>query len=133
MNRYEMMLLIDPNLGDEKIAELITKIEDKVKSWGGEIEKTEKWGIRRLASKALNAKRLTQAFYAMVFFKAEPTVPEKLRGFLKVTETVVRYQIGRTVVIPQPQRRDVPTAEKKEAAVEAVFVGEIQGEALGKS
>mgnify|MGYP001575375826 CR=1 FL=1 len=62
MNRYEMMLLIDPNLGDEKIGELITKIEDKIKSWGGEIEKTEKWGIRRLASKALNAKRLTRAF-----------------------------------------------------------------------
>jgi small subunit ribosomal protein S6 len=122
---YELFLLIDPNLGDEKIAEMIVKVEDKIKGWGGEIIKTDKWGLKKLASLVKKAKKLTQAYYTIIYFQSESTLPEKLRGYLKVTEHLVRYSVINSEATPQPAATAV-------AAAEAVFVGEIQGEGLGQ-
>lgn len=121
MRPYELFLLIDPNLGDEKISEMIVKVEDKIKGWGGEIIKTDKWGLKRLASIVKKAKKLTQAYYTIIYFQSPSTLPEKLRGYLKVTEHLVRYSVISSEEVPQPA-----------AAAEAVFVGEIKGEGLGQ-
>ncbi len=114
MNAYEMVLMFDASLGTEKIEGLIAKIEGKATSLGAEIEKTDKWGVRRAASKIKKAKKLTQVYYALVFFKSPSSVPAELQKYLKVTEGVVRYSILCAV----------PKEEKPEAQV--VNVGEIK-------
>lgn len=120
MNEYELTLILDPNLGEEKINAMVTKVEDKIKSLGGEIDKTEKWGIKKLSSIMKKAKNLTQAYYALVRFRGAPSLPAELQAYLKVTENVVRYMISRAVELPPPQER----IEGK--PMEAVNVGEIQ-------
>ena len=129
MNAYEMVLMFDANLGTEKIEGLIGKIEDKAKSFGAKIEKTDKWGVRRAVSKIKKAKKLTQVYYAIVFFQSPSNVPLELQKYLKVTEGVVRYSILSAVPVAAAAGKE----EKPE--VQAVNVGEIKeiGAAGGES
>ena len=129
MNAYELMLLFDPNLGEEKIGQIISKIEGKIGSLGGELEKTDKWGVRNLPGRLKSAKKLKQAYYAVVFFKGASDLPGKLQGFLKVTENIVRYSTQRSQPKPEAEIEGAPQE------VEAINVGEIKGaeEALGES
>ena len=128
MNPYELILIFDPNLGEEKTGNLLTKIEDKIKHLGGEIDKIEKWGVRRLASIIKKAKSLTQGYYVLVRFKSAPSVPAELRSFLKVSENIVRYFVSREVIAEEGHVRK----EVVGAPAEAVEVGEIKGKPLGE-
>jgi small subunit ribosomal protein S6 len=124
LTSYELMLLIDPGLGEEKTEALLTKVANKIKTLGGEIEKTDKWGTKKLASIVHRAKKLTSAYYVVIYFKSATSLPAELRNFLKVTEEVVRSSIMHAV------------EKTLEPAVEAVNVGEIKevaGELGGES
>ncbi len=133
MNSYELMLLFDPNLGEEKIGGIVSKIEGKVKSLGGELEKTDKWGIRKLPSRIKKAKKLTQAYYVVIYFKGKTSLPGDLQSYLKVTENIIRYSILHGVAKPEAEIAGKPLEAKEE--VEAVHIGEIKeaGESLGES
>jgi small subunit ribosomal protein S6 len=121
---------MDPGMGEEKVSQVVTKIEEKIKSLGGEIEKTEKWGVKRLASLVKKAKSLTQGVYTMIRFKSAPSLPAEIKAQLKVNENVVRYFLSKAVILPEPapDRRAIPGAP-----VDAIAVGEIKGEPLGES
>lgn len=128
MNPYELIMLFDTNLGEEKIGQFVSKIEEKIKGWGGGEIKTEKWGTRRLNSIMKKAKALTQAYYVLIRFQSPPGLPAELQSYLKVSESVVRYFISRAVEVEAPP-------ERKEIAgipIEAVSVPEIKGEPLGE-
>ena len=130
MNEYELILLFDPGLGEEKIDQVLARTAEKIKAAGGEVEKTEKWGSRRLASTIKKARGLTQGYYVLMVFRSAPSLPAELRALLRVTESVVRYFFSRAVAA------SAPTSEKKTMAavtVEAVDVGEIKGAPLGES
>lgn len=139
MNSYELMLLFDPNLGDEKIGQIVSKIEGKVASLGGELGKTDKWGAKNLPVRLQKAKKLKQAYYVVVYFKSETSLPGQLQNYLKVTENIIRYSVFRSQAEPLPEIEGAPPppgAElKSKEEIEAVDVGEIKGaeEALGES
>jgi small subunit ribosomal protein S6 len=109
------MLIFDPNLGEEKIKTLITKIEDKIKSLGGEITKTDNWGSKRLANTFQKARKMVFGVYVVVFFKALSGLPVQLTGYLKVTEDLARYSVYRAEELPAEPAEEKP-AEKKEEA-----------------
>lgn len=130
MNDYELILIFDPNLGEEKTSAVVGKIEEKIGILGGEVEKVDKWGARRLSSMIKKAKNMTQGYYVLIRFKSRPSVPAELKAFLKVSENVIRYFVSRAVVIP------VGTSARKAAgpaAPEPVVIGEIKGKPLGES
>ena len=49
MNQYEVMYIIDPTVEDSARAELINRFSDLVVKNGGEVERVDEWGKRRLA------------------------------------------------------------------------------------
>ena len=134
MNPYELIMVFDTALGEEKINALVAKIEDKIKAGGGAVEKVDRWGTRKLASMMKKAKKLTQGYYVLVNFSSAPSLPAELRAFLKVTESVVRYFLSRASEIPAVSETEAPAAAGAAAAVAAgaVDVGEIKGEPLGQ-
>jgi len=120
LNAYELILLLDPKLGEEKIGLAGTKIEEKIKALGGSEIKTEKWGMRKLASIVKKAKGITQAYYVLIRFQSAPNLPAELKAFLKVNENVVRYFVSKAVEV-------APVEERIEGKpLEAVNVGEIK-------
>jgi len=122
LNPYELMLIFDPNLGEEKIGQIIAKIEDKIKGFEASDVKTEKWGIKGLAVTFQKIKKLKQAYYVIIRFKAAPSVPAQIQGYLKVTENIIRYSVYRT----KEEKKEAPSEkiqgtplveEKKEAKI----------------
>ena len=130
MVSYELILLFDPDLGEEKIDGILSKIEGRIKNLGGELEKMDKWGIRKLASMMSRAKKLQQAYYVVIYFKAETSLPGELQNYLKVSENIVRYTICRAVAKPLAEIAGTALESKEE--IKAVDIGEI-GETPGES
>ena len=129
MKAYELILLFDPALGEERVSQQTTRVEDKIKALGGVIDGIEKWGMKRLNSMVKKAPRMTQGVYVLIKFQSNPDLPAQLRAFLKVSESVTRYFISNAVVF------EAPLPEKKEIAgkpMEAVKVDEIKGEPIGE-
>lgn len=130
MNSYELIMIFDPSLGEENIGTVVSKIENKIKTLGGEIQKTDKWGVRRLASMINKARKLKQGYYIYIAFKAETSVPAKIQATLKVTEEIVRYSLIRA---EEKQPAEIEGAPLQEPGIEAVNVGELKIKEAGES
>jgi len=49
MNCYELMLVLNPDLEEERVEGVLSEFKDLVKQVGGKITEEEDWGERRLA------------------------------------------------------------------------------------
>jgi small subunit ribosomal protein S6 len=104
---YETLLILDPRLNEEEVAALLTKVQETLKTLGGEIGKAESWGKRRLA---YDMRKQREGTYAVLESKAEPATIKEFERQLKLNEQVHRYFTTR---VPAPKR--VRTAPKPSA------------------
>ncbi len=92
MRDYEMMVIIDPDIGDEAITNSINKLKQIITDNGGEVEKIDEWGKRKLAYEIRHKK---EGYYVVYEFKAEPSLPDKLRRELRLNRNFMRGMIIR--------------------------------------
>ena len=92
MNKYETLYVINAELTDEEIKSVIEKFSTVITDNGGEIEKVDEWGKRRLAY-PINYK--TEGYYVLVLFTADGPVPAELQRNLKNDERIMRYVVER--------------------------------------
>ena len=90
MNQYEVMYVIDPTLDDGARVELINRFSELVKKNGGEVDRVDEWGKRRLAY-AINYK--TEGYYVLMSFTSAPEFPKELDRILGITEGIMRSMI----------------------------------------
>lgn len=95
MNNYETLYVIKPNLEEEACAALIEKFAGIISGQGGEIEKTDEWGKRRLAYpiRFKNEGCYSEGYYVLVEFKAPPTLPLELERNFKINESIMRFMV----------------------------------------
>lgn len=92
MVSYESLFILRPDLEEEKISEMMEKFKLLVENNGGEIDRLEKWGKRRLA---YEIERLREGLYIILQFKANPVVVKELDRVFKITDEVIRHIIVR--------------------------------------
>lgn len=92
MRAYEVVYIIKPNLEDEAIDQVVAKYENVITSNGGEIQKTDRWGKRRLAYEIDD---FSEGYYVVVNLTAEPAVVRELERIFKISDDVIRYLIVR--------------------------------------
>ena len=92
MNQYEVLYVITPELDDEANQSVQDKFAKIITDNGGENEKTDVWGKRRLAY-AIDYK--TEGFYVLVNFNANPELPRELERNLRNDERIMRYMVTR--------------------------------------
>lgn len=92
MREYEMMVIIDPDIGEDAIAATIDKLKQIIVDNNGEIENIDEWGKRTLAYEIRHKK---EGYYVVYQFKADPTVPDKLRRELRLNRNLMRGMIIR--------------------------------------
>ena len=88
MNQYEVMYVIDPALEDSARVELINRFSDLVKKNGGEVDRVDEWGKRRLAY-AIQYK--TEGYYVLMYIKAPADLPREIERNMKISDAVLRY------------------------------------------
>ena len=88
MNQYEVMYIIDPALEDSARVELINRFSDLVKKNGGEVDRVDEWGKRRLAY-AIQYK--TEGYYVLMYIKAPADLPREIERNMQISDSVLRY------------------------------------------
>lgn len=88
MRGYELVYILDPTLDEAGTETLIGQIEDFIKKQDVTIEKTERWGRRRMA---YNISRHQEGFYVLSTLKAPPSAIAELERKLRVIDGVLRF------------------------------------------
>ena len=92
MNKYEAMYIVTPEMEDEAIKGVIEKFSGIITAYGGEIEKTDEWGRKKLAY-PIDYK--TEGYYVLVNFAAAPELPRELERNFRNDESILRYMVVR--------------------------------------
>jgi small subunit ribosomal protein S6 len=92
MRRYELMLIIRPDVADDKIQALVDRTTRGVVAAGGQIVKVAPWGRRRLA---YPIDRHREGSYHIILFEAPSDAIVELEHTLLITEEVLRHLITR--------------------------------------
>ena len=90
MAKYEMLYLLNNDLTDEEKEANFAKFENVVKSMGGSVASTDKWGTKKTAY-PINYK--SEAYYVLMTFEADGKVVEELKRIAGIDADVVRRLI----------------------------------------
>ena len=88
MNQYETVFILTPVLSDDQMKETVAKFKTLLTDNGAEILNEEAWGLKKLA---YNIQKKSSGFYALLEFKAEPSVVNTLETGFRRDERVIRY------------------------------------------
>lgn len=92
MRRYEVMVILDPDLEERTIAPSLDTFLNVVKQDGGTVHNVDIWGRRRLAYE-INHK--PEGIYAVVDLTATPESVAELDRQLSLNEAVMRTKVMR--------------------------------------
>ncbi len=88
MRIYEELFIVKPDATDEEVDPLIEQLKGVVTHAGGTVEKTEKWGVRKLAYRVL---KYNEGQYILLQFTAKPDTVKELERRLRVADLVVKF------------------------------------------
>jgi len=87
--QYDLIFIARPDTPESEIDKVIATIEHAATEKGAKIEKTEKWGRRRMAYRV---HRLREGYYVyMVLKSSHGEVVKELERRLKVSDPVIKY------------------------------------------
>jgi small subunit ribosomal protein S6 len=109
MRRYELMLVLRPDVADDRSQAVIDRTTRQVVASGGQIVKVAPWGRRRLAY-AIDRHR--EGSYHIVLFDAPGEAVAELERGLLITEEVLRHLVTRVERPTRPTRRDGEEGEE---------------------
>ncbi len=92
MRRYELMVILDPDLEERTVAPSLDQFLSVIRNSGGSVEKVDIWGRRRLA---YEIKKKPDGIYAVIDLNAEPDVVKELDRQLNLNEAVLRTKLIR--------------------------------------
>ncbi len=137
MRRYELMLVLRPDVPDDRSQALIDRTTRQIVAEGGQIVKVAPWGRRRLA---YPIDRHREGSYHIVVFEGPSTVVAELERGLLITEEVLRHLVTRVERPVRAPRRDdaadeagedevLPSAEDEEEPDTGERIDESESEA----
>ncbi|HEV3478126.1 MAG TPA: 30S ribosomal protein S6 [Gaiellaceae bacterium] len=110
---YEILLMLDPELPEERQSEIVTRTRELIERGGGSWDAHDVWGRRKLA---YEIDHKTDGVYHLLTFSAEPETLDEVSRVLKITDGVMRHMAVRrserrpagTVASPSEDRQDGP-------------------------
>jgi small subunit ribosomal protein S6 len=137
---YEILLMLDPELADERQDDLIARVRQLVETSGGTWRSHDAWGRRRLAYEI--AKKQEGVYHLLVFESSGETLNEITR-VLKIDDAVMRHLATKhlegsstraprdetPVPAPAPREEAPPLAAEPEPVAEVETDVEAEAEA----
>ena len=87
MNKYESVIIINPNLESEAIKALIEKISNLINN-NGKVSSVEEVGKKRLAYEINKNK---EGYYIIIKFEANPEFISELERVYRITDEVMKF------------------------------------------
>ena len=118
MNRkYELVYIASPDATDDQVADLHNQVDAIVQRMGGQFEKTDNWGRRRLAYEIGRHKEGT---YVLEVILGSGELMKEIDRRLKVTDLVIRHLVVRVDeeqdVVERARARRTETSRRRRTA-----------------
>jgi small subunit ribosomal protein S6 len=104
---YEILLLLDPDVAEDRQTEIVTRVRELVEKGGGTWVGHDLWGRRRLA---FEIDKKPEGFYHLLNFDAEPDTLAEISRILKITDGVMRHLPTHRLEGGKPGPEPVPAA-----------------------
>jgi len=121
--KYEIMLVLQPDLGEEKTNAVLDEVKELIKDASGKIFHDDVWGLRELT---YMIKKQKQGYYVVYDFTANPLKVKEFEKQLNIHPGVLRYLIQKT-----PKHYEIKTFIEYEK--EAEEAAKLKEEAKAKS
>ena len=115
MNEYEILLLLDVELADDRQGEIVTRVRELVEQSGGSWDLHDVWGRRKLA---YEIDHKGEGSYHLLQFTCDATTLDEVSRVLRIDDGVMRHMAtrriqgspARPVAVAAPTREDAVTA-----------------------
>jgi small subunit ribosomal protein S6 len=124
VTEYEILLLLDAELPEERQQEIVTRAREQLERGGGSFTAHDAWGRRKLA---YEIDRKGEGSYHLLTFSAEPEALAEVSRVLRITDGVLRHIAVRKPAAQRPTKARVAPAEPPaEVPEEAVSAGRVE-------
>jgi len=115
--KYELVYVVSPDATDEQVADLHTQVEAIIQRLGGQLEKTESWGRRKLA---YEIGRYKEGIYVLEVILGTGELMKEIDRRFKVTELIIRHLVVRVdeeqAVVERTRTRRAGTTRRRRVA-----------------
>lgn len=123
MTEYEILLLLDPELPEERQGDVVARVRELVETGGGAFDRHDVWGRRKLA---YEIDRKADGFYHLVLVSCEAATLDEVSRVLRIDDGVLRHMATRrigtgtepTVAVGAPASDDTEHEPTSELALE---------------
>lgn len=91
MNKYESVIIVNPNVDEEGIKAIEKKFTDIINN-DGKLEKIDNLGKRKLA---YEVKKNNEGIYLVLTFEANADLIEELQRNYRITDEVIKFIVIR--------------------------------------
>ena len=117
MVAYEILLMLDPDLPEERQSEIVTRARELIERGGGRWNAHQPWGRRKLA---YEIDHKGEGSYHLLTFDASAETLDEISRVLKITDRVMRHiavrrietRPGQTVAASRRTSEDARTTSK---------------------
>lgn len=88
MREYELVFIVRPDLDETAFGEVVDRVQSWITEAGGEIQKTDMWGKRKLA---YPIRKISEGQYVLMQTRMSPSFGETLERNLRFLEPVLRF------------------------------------------
>jgi small subunit ribosomal protein S6 len=119
VTEYEILLLLDPDLEDDRQAEVVSRVRELVEGGGGTWDLQDVWGRRKLA---YEIDHKGEGIYHLLQFTSDAATLDEISRVLRIDDGVMRHMAtrrikgspARPVAVGAPTRQDAEVASDVE-------------------
>jgi small subunit ribosomal protein S6 len=119
VTEYEILLLLDPDLDDDRQTEVVSRVRELVEGAGGSWDLHDSWGRRRLA---YEIDHKADGIYHLLHFTCDAPTLDEVSRVLRIDDGVLRHMAtrrikgspARPVAVGTPTRQDAEVASDVE-------------------
>ena len=118
MNRkYELVYVVSPDATDDQVSDLHKQVDAIVQRMGGELEKSDSWGRRKLA---YPIGRHKEGIYVLDVINGGGDLMKEIDRRLKVSDLIIRHLVVRVdeeqAVVERTRTRRTETSRRRRVA-----------------
>lgn len=87
MNKYEMVIVMKPNLEEEDRQNVLERLKEAISEFGT-VGELDEWGQRKLA---YEINYIKEGHYYVLNYEAEPQVVEEVERRARISDRIIRY------------------------------------------
>ncbi len=91
MNKYESVIIINPNVDEEKVKKLEETFTNLINK-NGNVTKIDELGKKKLA---YDIKKNKEGIYVTLYFEAEPALIAELERNYRITDEIIKFIVVR--------------------------------------